>query len=71
MINDVAALLLERLGADLAPHYVDARPEELRNSVADIGFAGKLIGYWPRFSLEDKIDEVISAHRTTARSADA
>lgn len=68
MINDVAALLLERLGADLAPQYVDARPEELRNSVADIGFAGKLIGYSPRFTLADKIDEVISAYRTTARS---
>lgn len=65
-INDVAAMVLERLGADLVPHYADPRPEELRNSVADIRFAGKLMGYSPRFTLEDKIDEVISAYRTTA-----
>lgn len=62
-VNQIAALLCERLAPDLKPQHVPAHPGELRNSVADIRKAQSLLGYEPRGRLTEKIDEVIAWNR--------
>lgn len=62
-VNQIAALLCERLAPEMTPLHVAAHPGELRNSIADIDKAKRLLGYEPHSRLEDKIDEVISWNR--------
>jgi len=64
-VNQVAALLCARLRPDTAPQHAPAHPGELRNSVADISRAQRLLGYQPQSRLEDRIDEVIAWNRGT------
>ncbi|MBC7261312.1 MAG: NAD-dependent epimerase/dehydratase family protein [Chloroflexi bacterium] len=62
-VNQIAALLCARLGHGIEPQHVPAHPGELRNSVADISKAQRLLGYEPRARLADKIDEIIAWNR--------
>ncbi|KPL24801.1 MAG: hypothetical protein AMJ93_01565 [Anaerolineae bacterium SM23_84] len=64
-VNQIATLLCGRLRPDLSPQYAPAHPGELRNSIADISKARRLLGYEPQGRLEDKIDEVIAWKRGT------
>ena len=65
-VNQVAQLLCRRLGPEISPVHVPAHPGELRNSVADIGRAQRLLGYQPRSRLADSIDKVIGWNRGAA-----
>jgi UDP-glucose 4-epimerase len=65
-VNQIASLLCRRLRPDISPQHVPPHPGELRNSVADIGKAQRLLGYQPQAGLEDRIDEVIAWNRGTA-----
>ena len=65
-INRIASLLCERLRPDICPQHTPAHPGELRNSIADISKARRLLGFEPRGRLEDKIDEVIAWNRGAA-----
>jgi UDP-glucose 4-epimerase len=58
-INEVAQLLLNRFHSKLSPTHSLGRPEENRNSVADITRAYDLLGFAPEGMLETKIDEII------------
>lgn len=58
-VNQVAALLLKRLGSSLSPTHIEGRPEENRNSVADIALAHDLLGYRPQGTLDGNLDEVL------------
>jgi len=55
--------LADLLKAQIAPHAgIDFEPgkmEELRNSIADISLASKILGYAPRTNLEVQLPEVI------------
>jgi UDP-glucose 4-epimerase len=59
-VNQIAALLIERLNPTITPEFGPARPEELKISYPEISQAKRLIGYAPRYRLEDKINEVIA-----------
>jgi len=58
-VNELAAMLKQRLFQDAAVHHEPPRAEELRNSVADVNKARKLLGYEPHTNL-NQIDEVIT-----------
>ena len=62
-INEVASLLLSKLGSAMVPQYGPERGEENKNSVAGISLAMKSIGFKPKFTLEEKISEVIEYKR--------
>jgi len=62
-INQVAELLCRRLRPDLAPRHDPPHPGEMRNSIADISRAQRLLGYVPQARLEDKIDDIIAWNR--------
>lgn len=65
-VNEIAALLIDRLNPAIAPQYAPAAPGELRYSIADITAAQRLLGYEPRRSLATQIDEVIEWNRKLA-----
>jgi len=62
-INDIAALLTNRIRPGLAPQYMKAAPGELRYSIADITKAKRLLEFEPAVKIEDRIDEVIEWNR--------
>lgn len=66
-VNELAALLCERIAPPLRPQYAPAPPGELRNCIADISTARQRLGYEPRARLEERIDEVIAYLRARAR----
>lgn len=68
-VNEVAGMLIERLSPGVRPVYAPPQPGEPRDSVADITEAGKKLGFKPRFTLRDKIDEVIGWCRQTTAEA--
>jgi UDP-glucose 4-epimerase len=64
-VNRIAALLCERLSPETVPQHIAAHPGELRNSIANIDKARRLLGYEPQGRLEDRIDEIIAWNRGT------
>jgi len=58
-VNEVASLLLSNMDSTMVPEYGPERKEENKNSVADISLAIKTLGYNPKYSLGQKITEVI------------
>lgn len=65
-VNQIAALLTQRLAPQLAPRHAPAQPGELQNCVADVAQAARVLGYHPRGKLEERIDEVIEYLRRQA-----
>jgi UDP-glucose 4-epimerase len=68
-VNRIARLLCERLDRGIAPVYGSAQAGELRYSIADVSRATRELKYEPRFTLEDKIDEVIEYYRQQGETA--
>jgi UDP-glucose 4-epimerase len=58
-VNELASLLRSRLYPDASVSHEPAREEELRNSIADISVARKILGYEPKTNLQQQITEVI------------
>jgi len=57
-INELARLIPRLLGKDIKPIHREARPGDIRHSLADISKA-KQFGYNPRYSLEEGLKETI------------
>ena len=68
-VNELAEIIARLLGKP-ADYSREAQPPgELRQSVADISRAARLLGYTPTARLEDRLGEVVEAlRRTTGRS---
>lgn len=59
-VRDVVDIILRLTGrTELKPIYAPPRPGDIYRSVADISKAKKLLGYQPRYSIEDGIKELI------------
>ncbi len=58
-VNDVAKLLVRRINPKLRIKHGPPQAGEPSGSIADISRAKKILGYKPRWALEDKIDEII------------
>jgi UDP-glucose 4-epimerase len=65
-LNELAAILTSKLAPGTAPHHAPAQPGELRFSVADITAAGTALGYRPRYSLAERLDDVVADVRGRA-----
>lgn len=63
-VTEIARLLCQRIAPGLSPVYAPGRPEELRNSIADISRAAGLLGFKPHVALAERLDEVIEHCRT-------
>ncbi|UCD15134.1 MAG: NAD-dependent epimerase/dehydratase family protein [Candidatus Omnitrophota bacterium] len=59
-VNEVAQVIIDRLGSGVVPEYTAPKPGEPGSSIADITRAEEFIGYKPRYSLIDKIDAIIN-----------
>jgi UDP-glucose 4-epimerase len=66
-LNQLAALVLNRLAPGRQPRYGPAQPGELRFSVANIDAARRAFGFAPSRSIERNLDEVIEAVKTSGR----
>jgi UDP-glucose 4-epimerase len=64
-VSRLAKLLAERINPSIVPRHAPPQPGELRNSVADIEKARRLLGYEPAGRLQTHIDEVIEHIRVT------
>jgi UDP-glucose 4-epimerase len=58
-INELAKLIAEKLNFELNPIYVPARPQEVKFATCSDEKARKLLGYKPKYKLEETIDEMI------------
>ncbi len=63
-VNEVAALLCERIDPRARPQYFAAHPGELRNSIADTGRIRAALGFRAQETLAGRIDELIDFYRT-------
>ena len=62
-VRTLADLLITRLAPGLRPVHEAAQPGEVRNSVADIDRARRLLGWAPTRTLPDSVDEISEANR--------
>jgi len=71
-VNELAALIARLLGTPADFSHVAQPPGELRQSVADVSKAARLLGYAPQAWLEDHLGKVIEllAATTVSRSVD-
>ena len=60
-LNQLAAMLIERLAPDQHAAHAPAQAGELRYSVADTGSARHRLGFVPTKTLRDDLDEVIAS----------
>lgn len=60
-IKDLAAMVREHAGADVPIQHSEPRPGEIRNSRADPTLAREQLGFEAEISLEDGLDELLSA----------
>lgn len=60
-VNETARLLCEHISPSKTPAYAQERPGELRNSIADITKAVKLLGYNPAGDLKKELDSIIAS----------
>ncbi len=63
-VNDVVRTLRELTGATVAPRYEAPQIGDIRESVADITLARRLLGFTPTVSLREGLAELLSAPRT-------
>ncbi len=63
-VNEVVRLLTELTDASVAPRYDEAQPGDIRESVADIALARRLLGFEPRVSLRDGLARLLEARRS-------
>ena len=62
-VNEIAALLCERIAPGISAEHVAAHAGELRYSIANIDRIVTTLGYTPRVSIADRLDEIIDSNR--------
>jgi len=63
-INRVIARINELLGTNVKPRYVDARPGDIKHSLADISLAKQVIGYTPTVKFDEGLRRSIEWYKT-------
>ena len=64
-INQLAQTIQGLLGSNLAVQYAEPRAGDVRDSLADIGLARKVLGYEPLVSFEEGLQRTIDWYRTS------
>ncbi|MDF1551788.1 MAG: SDR family oxidoreductase [Deferrisomatales bacterium] len=62
-LNRLYRRIAELLGSDVEPHYGPPRPGDVRDSLADIEKARRLLGYVPTHTVEQGLAEAIQWYR--------
>ena len=62
-LNTVLHIAGELLGVDVDPEYREPRPGDVRDSLADISLAQRLLGYKPTVSFRDGLAHVVDSLR--------
>ena len=62
-VNRLASLIRDIVGTETPFEYADARPGDVKHSLADIGKARRLLGYAPQVSFRDGLERVIAWYR--------
>jgi len=62
-LNQLIGILNKILGTQIKPIYESARQGDVRDSLADIGKARTMVGYFPVVSLEAGLERVVNWHR--------
>lgn len=58
-VNEITGMLRELINPAIKPIYEPARPGELRNCVADISKARRVLGYASLGQVEDRLEDVV------------
>jgi UDP-glucose 4-epimerase len=59
-IYDLAKVIANRVGIELSPIYMDSRPGEVKLANCSADKARDLLGYSPKYSIDETIDEMVS-----------
>lgn len=62
-INQLARLIADVMGKHIEPIYQTARPGDVKYSLADISMARAMMGYEPKYSLEEGLRETMRGAR--------
>jgi len=62
-VNEIGKLLSKKINPGISPIHGEKQPGEPGDSIADINHPRNILGFKPRWKLEDKIDEVIQWNR--------
>jgi UDP-glucose 4-epimerase len=62
-VNEIGRLLCEGINPGVTPVHGSEQPGEPGDSIADLKHSREVLGYNPRWMLEEKIDEVIEWNR--------
>ena len=63
-LNDLARVINEALGTDVAPIYEPERVGDVKHSLADVTLAKDLIGYEPKVKFAEGIERTIAWYKT-------
>ncbi len=71
-VNELAGMIIRAFGkkGKIQPEYAPSRPGDVRHSLADISKARELIGYEPKYTLEDGLEETLDYFREYFESRD-
>ena len=64
-INQLAQAIQRLVGSTLAPQYAEPRAGDVRDSLADIGLARRVLGYEPLVSFEEGLRRTVDWYRST------
>ncbi|MGH9406126.1 MAG: SDR family oxidoreductase [Terriglobia bacterium] len=67
-LNHTIAMLNQIMGCEVKPAYGRPRAGDVKDSLADISLARKLLGYHPRVSYEEGIEKTIDWYRQELKS---
>ena len=65
-LNDLLQLMQSAAGTEIAPHYTDERPGEIRHSAAAISRAKEILGYAPKITLRAGLKELLASGKQSA-----
>ena len=58
-INEIARVITGIIGSELKPVYAKVRPGDVRRHRAEVSKAKKLLGFEPKYSLEQGMKETV------------
>jgi UDP-N-acetylglucosamine 4-epimerase len=62
-VNELYTLISEIIRSDIKPTYRDARPGDVRDSLADVSLAKNLLGYQPEVKVKEGLEKTIQWFR--------
>jgi UDP-glucose 4-epimerase len=63
-LNQLLRIIGEETGTKLDPEYRETRPGDVRDSLADIEAARRLLGYEPKVRIREGLSRTVAAYRT-------